>query len=99
MGTYDYVTSAAVMRDGGRYYAAFTPLAGGEDGRASSLKVNHHGRVYVVACCVACCVAWRGVGACVYGVSIDCVLCIYCVVQEIDRYCTLYTVHFFLSLC
>jgi hypothetical protein len=44
-------------------------------------------------------VAWRGVGACVYGVSIDCVLCIYCVVQEIDRYCTLYTVHFFLSLC
>ncbi len=32
MGTYDYVTSAAVMRDGGRYYAAFTPLDSGEFG-------------------------------------------------------------------
>ena len=30
VGTYDYVTSAAVMRDGGHYYAAFTPLDGGE---------------------------------------------------------------------
>ena len=32
VGTYDYVTSAAVMRDGGHYYAAFTPLDGGEWG-------------------------------------------------------------------